>query len=404
MSDLLVFSYAFPPMRVQMAPVVAKPMAGLARRGHRIDVVTAQAFGPHLGEDDSLSDYTAQHFRSIQRLSPDDRLLTRRWRYSPRWAATPDLMALLHRQALAYLLSLDLGRYAAVITWSPFHSVNTVMARVKAQRPRVKWIAQFSDPWAGNPLEHSRVTRLWNTLRQPQTVRSADFIVHSSAYSRDLMFAGAGRNRGARSAVIPHAYDPSLYPSPPRQANDRIVLRYVGVLFGRRSPEYLFQALRVLFCEHPLWRDRVCLEIVGTVPPEMLQTPAARALQPDVLVIRTSVSYLESLRLMRDADLLVLIEADTRLNLFVPSKLSDYIGARRPILGLAPPGGSYDLLCQVGATIRAPTDVSGIAAALHEALSAIADGADLPENPAREELSTEAVAMQFEAVLGEVAS
>lgn len=401
MSDLLVFSYAFPPMRVQMAPVVAKPVAGLARRGHRVDVLASAPFGPYLAEDNSLGDYVARHTRSVRRLTPDDGLVTRTWRFSPRWAGTPDLAALLHRQAFSTLMDLDLSSYAAVLTFSPFHSVNTVMARVRAQRPRVRWIAQFSDPWAGNPLEHSRIRRLWNRWRQPETLRRADFIIHSSAYSRDLMLTAAGR-QPPRTAVIPHPYDPELYPPQHRRSDRQILMRYVGVLFGRRSPESLFQALERLIDRYPAWRERLRFEIVGSVPPDMLASRAARALGPEMLAVLPTVSYVESLRLMREADLLVLIEADTRLNLFVPSKLSDYIGAERPILGLAPPGGSFDLLGQVGASVAAPSDVDAIAAALHQTLLGIESDTLAGPNPAREALSTEAVAVRYEAVLGEV--
>ena len=261
MSDLLLFSYAFPPMQVQMAPVVARSMAGLAQLGYQTDVVAAEAFGPHLPQDSSLLPYVAEHFRSIHRLLPDERFITRRWRYSQAWASTPDLMGLLHRQAFEHLMDLDLRRYRAVMTWSPFHTVNTVMARVKAQRPDVKWIAQFSDPWAGNPCsKYSLTRRLWNRLRQPETIRRADYIVHSSLYSRDLMLAGEGQRALAKSAVVAgHPYEPLLYPQGEPPKGDKIVLRYVGVLYGKRSPETLFQAMQVLFEKYPAWQGKAML-------------------------------------------------------------------------------------------------------------------------------------------------
>ena len=114
------------------------------------------------------------------------------------------------------------------------------------------------------------------------------------------------------------------------------------------------------------------------------------------------MTYLESLYLMRTADALVLIEADIRLNLFVPSKLSDYIGARRPIIGLAPPGGSYDLLTKIGAMVVSPADIGGIAEALNKTLSGIASGAPLPYSPVRDRLATRAIASELEAILDRV--
>jgi len=404
MARILAFSYAFPPMQVQMGPVVAKAMTGLTEAGVAVDVLCADSFSPFLGEDASLLPYVAQHFNQVVRLSPDQSLIRSRWARDARFAALPDLMGVLGRSAYRYLLGHDLSRYDAVITWSPFHSVNPVMAALKKQRPRVKWIAQFSDPWARNPLEQSRLRRWWNHIHEGSCVKSADFVVHSSEYSRAQMFSGSRRMYNEKSTVIPHPFAPGLYPLRRPARSDRIVLRYVGVLFGRRSPEPLFQALLLLFARNPSWRDRLALELVGATPPQMLTTPAAMALKPDVLVHRPGVGYVESLAQMHSADILVLIEADTRQNLFVPSKLSDYIGAGRPILGLAPPGGSADLLRMIGAPIAPPGAPLEIAAALERLLDAPRE--EWPQgwgDPAvREGFSTQAIGRRFCSVLERV--
>ena len=41
---ILLFSYAFPPMQVQMTAAVYKPMAAIARSGFAVDVVCADSF------------------------------------------------------------------------------------------------------------------------------------------------------------------------------------------------------------------------------------------------------------------------------------------------------------------------------------------------------------------------
>lgn len=374
MGKILLFSYAFPPMQVQMTPAVFKPMAAIARLGYQVDVVCADSFSPQLSLDNSLLPYAEQTFPNIYRLNPPDGLIGKLHRakfppYIPNPMAVihslmPDLMAVLHRSAYAHLMEIDLSRYDAVMTWSPFHSINPVMVKVKQARKHVKWVAQFSDPWAGNPLEVRRLTKLWNRWHEPRTVNAADFIVHSSRYSLELMLKHHPDAIHNKTAVLPHVFNEELYPQRPKVKNARVVLRYLGVLYGRRSPEPLFRALQQLLERRKDLAGILQIELIGSVPPEMLNTRAALSLPPRTVTNIPNVSYIQSLELMYDADILLLIEADIRQNLFLPSKLADYIGANTPIVGLVPPGASEDALKGLGCWYAKPSDIGGIATAI----------------------------------------
>ena len=366
---ILLFSYAFPPMQVQMTAAVYKPMAAIARSGFAVDVVCADSFCRELPLDYSLIPFAEKTFGTITRLLPSTDLMSRVRTSSRVFSRVPDLMTVLHESAYETLMDMDLDKYDAVMTWSPFHSINSVMARVKKARRNVRWIAQFSDPWAGNPLEVSRLTKFWNVLNEPRTVNAADFIVHSSSYSLNLMLKNHPEVIRRKTDVIPHAYDEALFPQRPKARNDKIVLRYVGVLYGRRSPEPLFQALAGLFDRRPDLRSKLCVEFVGLTPPEMLQTPTALSLPEGTIRTVSSVSFVKSLEKMYDADILVLIEANIRQNLFLPSKLSDYMGARAPIVGLVPHGGSEDALKHLGCWHARPNNIDDISRAVEEAVN-----------------------------------
>jgi hypothetical protein len=92
----------------------------------------------------------------------------------------------------------------------------------------------------------------------------------------------------------------------------------------------------------------------------MFKTDAARSLPNEMLIHDEPVSYLRSLQLMRSADALVLIEPDVPFHLFVPSKLVDYVGADRPILAIAPPGASQQLLDHLKVDYCRPGDAIAI--------------------------------------------
>ena len=365
---ILLFSYAFPPMQVQMTAAVFKPMAAIARLGFEVDVLCADSFSPHLGIDDSLLPFAKETFGNIIRLNPPTGLIGKLQRRSRVLSHVPDLMTVLHRSAYEQLMDMDLTKYDAVMTWSPFHSINPVMVRIKKQRRGVRWLAQFCDPWAGNPLEVSRLTKLWNWWHEPRTLDAADFIVHSSRYSLDLMLKNHPEYMRKKTDVLHHVFDEELYPQRPKIKNEKIIIRYVGVLYGRRSPEPLFQALNQLFQRRKDLEGLLAIELIGHVPPEMLNTSSALSLPEGTVVSIPSVNYIQSLELMYDADILLLIDADVRQNLFLPSKLSDYVGANTPIVGLVPPGGSEDALKDLGCWYVRPHDIRGISHAVESAV------------------------------------
>lgn len=394
---VLLFSYAFPPIQVQMSPAVVKPMAAFARYGFHVDVLCAEPFSVFLRSDHSLLSYVKEHFDTVTRLSPSEGLISKLRRYSRILSLVPDLMTVLQKTAFETLMDMDLERYEAVVTWSPFHSINPVMVRLKKCRPRVRWVAQFSDPWAGNPLEWSRLTKVWNWWHEPNTVRAADYIVHSSSYSRDLMMSRHPAALMKKTGVIAHPFEQELYPARPKTENERITMRYVGVLFGRRSPEPLFNALDRLFERRPKLRSELLIELVGPVPSEMLRTPAAQNLPTGILKHVPSVSYVESLEKMYDADILLLIDADTDHNLFVPSKLSDYMGASTPIVGIVPQGGSEDILKALKCWHARPDDIKGISHALESAIDYVRTESRSPwcDEDYRQKFNSEAVAAHF---------
>ncbi|NJD24019.1 MAG: glycosyltransferase family 4 protein [Betaproteobacteria bacterium] len=398
---LLVVSYAFPPMQTQMSPTVAKPMAGLAALGWKIDVVCANPFSGYLGRDDSLLPYVKTHFGQVFRLQPPNSLFEKIRVRLPVIATTPDLMAILQGAAYRLLMSLDLDQYRSVITWSPFHSINPVLVKVKERHPNLRWIAQFSDPWAANPLEQNRVIKLWSRWNEPKMVSAADFIVHSSKFSLDLMERSHPGQVNHKSAVIAHPFDEELFPQRPRVRNNQITMRYVGVLFGRRSPEPLFLALNTLFDRRPELKGGLCVEIVGEVPKSMLETSAAASLPNGTIRHVPSVSYLKSLENMYDSDILLLIEADVRENLFVPSKLSDYIGSGTPIVGIAPAGGSWDVLEKLDCWRARPGDIAGISHAIGAAVDHVSNRHGDPwcNETFRMTYSRDAIAEQFANVI-----
>jgi hypothetical protein len=121
----------------------------------------------------------------------------------------------------------------------------------------------------------------------------------------------------------------------------------------------------LLASREPKALDGVKVEAVGSIPPRMLRSDALRRLPAGLFAARGSVSYRESVRLMQTADVLMTIDAPARYSVFFPSKLVDYIGAGRQLLGIVPPGAARRIIESCGgATISPTAPVEALAAFL----------------------------------------
>ncbi|AHG47850.1 hypothetical protein RLEG12_13460 [Rhizobium leguminosarum bv. trifolii CB782] len=438
LGKLLFVTYAFPPLHVAVAPCVTKVLAGLSRAGFSVDVICVSAPGS-VALDESLSDFVKQHARSVVRVSPSmqprglakfkyafghwllpliDRTMHKRFsRYPREWASSLyrrmrsawaiDPMNSFQRQMFEAVCQQPLEEYSAIISWSPYHSINRVMAKVKSHHPRTPWIAQFSDPWAGNPLETEWQARLCAKRNELRTVSRSDYIIHNSERSLELMKRNGSIGRKASTRVIRHPFDETLYPKRPKARNNAITLRYVGTLFGRRSPEHFFRALKGIVEERPELRQRLCVELIGSIEDQLMTTEAAKSLVNTIIHVVPPTDYIGSLELMYDADINLLIEANTDSNLFMPSKLSDYIGASRPILGLVPKGPVRDAVRNVGGWVADAGDVREISSALLQVIDYVNGRQDTSSwicDRSREEFNSARVADEYRAVISELTS
>jgi hypothetical protein len=124
-----------------------------------------------------------------------------------------------------------------------------------------------------------------------------------------------------------------------------------------------------------------------------VETYQAKAVQMGLGdLIRTSgpISFTESLQAASEADVLLVIDAPSQSpNLFLPSKLVDYLVFHKPILGLTPErGATADLLRRLECPVAPPDDAARIAAIISEMLRSWQTGT-LRVSPAFARVATE---------------
>lgn len=231
-------------------------------------------------------------------------------------------------------------------------------------RYAIPWIAHFSDPWYGNP--YSKMFWLTNTLftkkREAAVLANSHAIIYTNEYTRKFVLNRYPEAYSRKTFVVPHSYDPELYTDQAGK-NEKITIRYIGSLYGRRSPLYLFRAIEQLALANDPCIDQLQIEFYGYVSrfyrKHFNNKNVARLVR-----YMGSVGYNESLKLMSSADILLSIDAPSKVNLFLPSKLVEYLGAGKMILGLTDEGPSKDLIDEMGGITVKSDNVDEIAAAI----------------------------------------
>jgi hypothetical protein len=264
------------------------------------------------------------------------------------------------------------GKPDLIVTFGEPMSDHLLGIRLK-QRLNVPWLAHFSDPWSDNPFRSLQpLSKLGNRFLERRVLERADAAVFTSEETVDLVYRKYDSSLRSRSSVLSHAFDADAYTrDAEKEKSGPIILRYIGNFYGHRSPRPLIAALAYILRDAPHILADVRVELVGGIPSRMLRSSEWKALPDGLLVACGSVSYAESLRLMKTADILLTIDAPARESVFFPSKLADYIGAGRRLVGIVPPGAAARVIGECGGRSVSPTaPVADVADLLRDEIAA----------------------------------
>jgi Glycosyl transferase 4-like domain len=197
----------------------------------------------------------------------------------------------------------------------------------------IPWVADLRDLWVDNPYYgHSEPgwRRPIEAILERRTLRNAAALVTvSPVWAEQLL-----RRHGKTAGVIYNGYAEEDFPrSPSHEDNGEVLtIRYTGSIYqGFRDPSALFAAIGLL---GRTLRERVRVEFFGDAGHEVLALAAQHRVR-DSVNVRSLVPYRCALKLQMEADILLLLQwSDKRDEGNLPSKIFEYLYARRPILFL----------------------------------------------------------------------
>lgn len=411
---LLAVSYSYPPKQEPRAIQVSrllkhlKASTVLVCEGDKEERTDSAG----LGDMESFLDQT---LRVPLTTSTGRDLLNRLSRrvYLPVWSRTPDQLGPWKKPVINTIdrfMRTHQYRPDVLVTFA-FPLVDNIIGLELKRRLKLPWLAHFSDPWVDSPFRtDDPLTRALNVRLEQHVIERADRLVFTSSETADLVMQKYKPALRSKVRIVPHAYEPQLFQSVRNNNDGRLIIRYLGDLYQSRTPQPLFKALEILSETEPELLRRFCFEIVGDVHELNLEQMGLSQLPDGLVVFRPRVNYSESLSMMTSASGLMVIDAPVAKNtesVFLPSKLIEYVGADRPIIGLTPPGTAAYLISRLGGWVADPGSATEVAHVVRQYLSFVWEKRhDLEtgwgRSEVREEFEADAVASKFHDVLMEL--
>ncbi|HEY1615636.1 MAG TPA: glycosyltransferase [Rhizomicrobium sp.] len=352
---ILLVSWYFPPANDVAALRTGALAQFLHDRGHAVRVLTAAR--PH--SDKSLNVPIPQEFVTCTHYIDADRPFLRNPRVDSEKktggrATMPDISDRNALQKIRNRLSNAYTNLAHIpdrqVGWFPYavaagrriiqqHGCTLIyasgppftchlVAKSLAQRFNLPWVAEYRDAWCHYLYEKRPAWRQKiDHILELSTARTAAGIV---ALTDPWAKHFADRFRKPTIAIY-NGIDPASALDIERAsvALDPVVIACLGSLYGGvRDPSVLYRAVR----QSGLSPSDVRIRYYGPSSGEVV--PLARKFGVcEYVDVMEKVSHHESLTIQRQSDILLLLQSpeDPRN---VPAKLFEYLGSRRPILGL----------------------------------------------------------------------
>lgn len=289
--------------------------------------------------------------------------------------------------------------YDFVMSRSMAPESHEIALTIKAKNPDLLWIASFGDPIANNPynkltmhespykvkgkgilsfsfryiISPKRIIKnlLWNYKNkkyiknctrilkdeklQDIVLKKADVIIFNNEYQMNYMLENYDDSIKKKALLLYHGYDKDFYKKSSKKINEKYTISHLGHLDDIRTPRNFLKALSRLKKELPNLYDKLQVNLYGEMSDKDKIFIVDNDLY-DVVKFKKPVKYFESLKVMQQSDLLLLIDANLGTvipnNIFYAAKLADYIGSKSNIFGITmQEGPSYNIIKDIGGVV-----------------------------------------------------
>lgn len=222
---------------------------------------------------------------------------------------------------------------------------------------KVDVIQHFSDP-IPPPSEYMIYCRKRNILGRlmKKVIESASIVSYGNSRMKDYVYRELDILQQPRSFISPDPCSKIEFVGAPKREQALVRLCYLGNIYGGRNPQPLFDAV------HKLNESGIQIKL-------SIYSPANK-LYPNNELVSFEGYTGDVVSAMCDSDILVDLDGDDEVPVFISSKLKDYLLIGRPILSITPENSpSEELLSNLSSVISVRNNADDIRKAVHKIIS-----------------------------------
>lgn len=223
-----------------------------------------------------------------------------------------------------------------IISTGPPHSMHLIANELVKIHTRLKWIADFRDPWTTIGYHNDLYMTHWaqkKHLKLERTVLQSAHTILTTSYTTKALFS---KKTATPIEVITNGFEPFENSSLTSPEENKFSLVHIGSLLSKRNPKILWEAIGELVTENQLFAAQLSIDFVGLVSDEVKTTITAHGLA-SYCNFHGYISHEEARKHQYTAHLLLLIEIDSEAHKgIIPGKIFEYLQSLRPILAIGP--------------------------------------------------------------------
>lgn len=235
-------------------------------------------------------------------------------------------------------------------------STNPIIASHLHRKTLIPWVAEFRDLWLDPRYEKGRLYQFFDRKLERRIHRGASILVGVSEPMCELLES----THQKKSIAITNGFDETDYQGDVPLL-DKFTLTYAGNVGPKQYPVSLFKALKELLDEGKISPDNLEVRFFGGRSLNSLFPLINSYCLDDIVKIHELVPFQESIVKQRESSALLLLWWASPLGRHVyTAKIFEYLGAGRPVLGIALKGGIIDELLTKSGCGKVATEVSEI--------------------------------------------
>ena len=250
-------------------------------------------------------------------------------------------------------------RFDIIYVTIPPYSSFVYAAKLK-QEFQIPLFVDYRDLWLGNHFAFYPTP--WHRIKHKKleyaSLHNSDKIIVINRRIKEKLLTTYNFLNFNEIVIIPHGFDPADFEVdlPKQYPTGKIKLTYSGIFYESVTPVYLLKAFKQLSVERPDISAKYQIEFIGLLRKENKKLIIELGLT-DSIHEMGYLEHIEAVKRIRQSDVLwMMIGNSQNSDTISTSKLFEYFGSRKPILGSVPEGVAKTALQEYGASFITPPD------------------------------------------------